>query len=134
MNCRGFDSVCSSDECREYFKECGLSYKDITEQEILILVMLLRKELKKSNEIGETSVCTMRLSEKIDMKKRTNGSIKTCFLYLNSHYFTRRECISFNQNGYIGFCGWADTGNSNPIKRAFLKWCDAIKEVDDVKA
>lgn len=132
--CRGFESVCSSDQCREYFKECGLTYKDITEQEILILVMLLRKELKDANKAGETSVSTMRLSEKIDMKKRSNGSIETCFLYLNSHYFTRRECISFNQDGFIGFCGWADTGNSNPVKRAFLKWCDAIKEVDDERA
>lgn len=124
---RGFESVCTNDEAREYFKECGLSYKDIMEGDILALVMFLNRELKKSNKIGETSVNTMSLSKKIDMKKNTDGSIRTCFLYMNSHYFTRREAISFNQDGFIGFAGWADPGNLNPLKRAFLAWCDRLK-------
>lgn len=124
---RGFESVCTNDEARDYFKECGLSYKDIMEGDILALVLLLNRELKKSNKIGETSVNTMSLSKKIDMKKNTDGSIRTCFLYMNSHYFTRREAISFNQDGYIGFAGWADYGNLNPLKRAFLAWCDQLK-------
>lgn len=124
---RGFESVCTNDEAREYFKECGLTYKDITEGDILSLVLLINRELKKSNKIGETSVNTMRLSEKMDMKKNTDGTIKTCFLYMNSHYFTRIEAISFNQDGFIGFAGWADSGNLNPLKRAFLAWCDQIK-------
>ena len=124
---RGFESVCTNDEARDYFKECGLSYKDIMEGDILALVLLLNRELKKSNKIGETSVNTMSLSKKINMKKNTDGSIRTCFLYMNSHYFTRREAISFNQDGYIGFAGWADSGNLNPLKRAFLAWCDQLK-------
>lgn len=124
---RGFESVCTNDEAREYFKECGLTYKDITEGDILSLVLLINRELKKSNKIGETSVNTMRLSEKMDMENNTDGTIKTCFLYMNSHYFTRREAISFNQDGFIGFAGWADSGNLNPLKRAFLAWCDQLK-------
>jgi len=124
---RGFESVCTNDEARDHFKDCGLSYKDITEGDILALVLLLNRELKKSNKIGETSVNTMSLSKKIDMKKNTDGSIRTCFLYMNSHYFTRREAISFNQDGFIGFAGWADPGNLNPLKRAFLAWCDQLK-------
>ena len=125
---RGFESVCTNDEAREYFKKCGLSYDDITEGDILSLVLLINRELKKSNKIGETSVYTMSLSKKIDMKKNTDGSISSCFLYLNSHYFTRREAISFNNDGFIGFAGWADDGNLNPLKRAFLAWCDELKE------
>ena len=125
---RGFESVCTNDEAREYFKECGLTYKDITEGDILLLVLFINRELKKSNKVGETSVNTMSLSKKIDMKKNTNGTIKTCFLYMNSHYFTRREAISFNQDGFIGFAGWADMGNLNPLKRAFLAWCDELKK------
>ena len=131
---RGFESVCTNDEARDYFKECGLSYKDITEGDILALVLLLNRELKKSNKIGETSVNTMSLSKKIDMKKNTDGSIRTCFLYMNSHYFTRREAISFNQDGFIGFAGWADPGNLNPLKRAFLAWCDQLKAESEEQA
>lgn len=48
----------------------------------------------------------------------------------------RRECISFNADGWIGFAGWADQGNTNPILRAFIEWCDALaatKEKEDTQ-
>lgn len=131
MECRGFNEVCTRDEARDYFAKCGLSYKDITEGDILTLTMMLNKEIKKSNQSGETSVNTMSLSKKIDMSKNTDGSIQYCFLYLNSHYFTRREAISFNRDGFIGIAGWADIGNQNPLKRAFLAWCDYLKQTKE---
>jgi len=124
---RGFEPVCTNEEAREHFKSRGLTYKDITEGDILALTLMLNKEIKASNKKGETSVNTMSLSKKIDIKKNKDGSIRSCFLYLNSHYFTRREAISFNQDGFIGFAGWADDGNLNPLKRAFLTWCDQIE-------
>lgn len=126
MSCRGFDAVCTNEEARQYFRDKGLSYHDITEGDILSLLMLLNREIKKSNKAGETSVSTMHMSSKIGMKKRTNGTIIQCFLYVNSHYFTRREAISFNEDGFIGFAGWADQGNTNPLLRAFLRWCDDL--------
>ena len=126
MSCRGFDAVCTTKEARQYFRDKGLSYHDITEGDILSLLMLLNREIKKSNKAGETSVSTMHMSSKIGMKKRTNGTIIKCFLYVNSHYFTRREAISFNEDGFIGFAGWADQGNINPLLRAFLRWCDDL--------
>lgn len=126
MSCRGFDAVCTTKEARQYFRDKGLSYHDITEGDILSLLMLLNREIKKSNKAGETSVSTMHMSSKIDMKKRTNGTIIKCFLYINSHYFTRREAISFDEDGFIGFAGWADQGNTNPLLRAFLRWCDDL--------
>ena len=131
MSCRGFDPVCTNNEAREFFKNRGLSYDSIHEGDILILCMMLQKELKKSNKTGETSVTTMTLSKRTDMKKKSNGSITECYIYMNSHYFTRRECISFNRDGFIGFAGWADQGNTNPILRAFLEWCNYLAEGGD---
>lgn len=128
MSCRGFEPVCSNDEAREYFKSKNLSYDSINEGDILVLVMLLQKEIKKSVKAGETSISTIYLSSKVDMKKKSNGSIICCYLYVNSHYFTRREAISFNRDGFIGFAGWADQGNTNPLLRAFLQWCDYLAE------
>ena len=123
-----FGAVCSNNEAREYFKKCGLTYDDITEGDILTLVILLNREIKKSNKAGETSTYTMCLSKKIVFVNSPKRTMKRCFLYMNSHYFTQRECISFNEDGFIGFAGWADQGNTNPILRAFLAWCDVLKE------
>lgn len=131
MSCRGFDAVCTTKEARQYFRDKGLSYHDITEGDILSLLMLLNREIKKSNKAGETSSSTMHMSSKINMKKRTNGTIIKCFLYINSHYFTRREAISFDEDGFIGFAGWADQGNTNPLLRAFLRWCDDLAEAKE---
>lgn len=131
MSCRGFEAVCTNGEARQYFRDKGLSYHDIAEGDILSLLMLLNREIKKSNKAGETSVSTMHMSSKINMKKRTNGTIIKCFLYINSHYFTRREAISFNEDGFIGFAGWADQANTNPLLRAFLRWCDDLAEAKE---
>ena len=126
MACRGFDPVCTNDEARAYFKNKGLTYADIRDGDIAALAIMLGQEYKKSNAKGETSVNTEYLSNKIDIKHNPDGSIISCFMYVNSHYFTQRECISFNRDGFIGFAGWADDGNLNPIKRAFLRWCDTL--------
>lgn len=123
-----FGTVCSNEEARQYFKDKGLTYADITEGDILTLTMLLNKEIKKSNKNGETSTNSMYLSKKVDIKKKSNGSIISCYLYMNSYYFTQREAISFNTDGFIGFAGWADQGNTNPLLRAFLSWCDYLAE------
>ena len=121
-------AVCTNDEAREYFKNKGLTYSDVYEGDILVLVMLLNQEIKKAIKNGEPTVPTLHLSKKIDIKKKTNGTIISCFLYINAHYFAQREAISFNKDGFIGFAGWADQSSVNPILRAFLKWCDYLSE------
>lgn len=125
MRKKNITAVCKTDEARQYFADKGLSYNDITEGDILTLTMLLNKHIKAANKDNETSV-ELHLSSKMVIKKRTNGALLSCYLYLNAHYFTRRECISFNEDGFIGFAGWADQGNTNPILRAFLEWCDYL--------
>lgn len=98
----GIAPVCTNNEARTYFSGRGLTYDDITEGDILTLVMLLNKHIKLANKTCETSMGTMYLSRRVDMKRKTNGAIVSCFLYVNSHYFERRECISFNKGGWIG--------------------------------
>lgn len=126
MSCRGFDTVCTSSEARKYFRDKGLSYHDITEEGITLLMMLVDWELKKSNKVGETSDSTMCLNRRFFIKKRINGTIIKCFLCLSNHYFTQREAISFEEDGFIGFARWADQGTVNPLLRAFLRWCDDL--------
>ena len=61
--------VCSTNEAREYFSNCGLTYSDINKGDILSLVLMLNQELKKSNKSRETSTGNMRLSEKIGSQR-----------------------------------------------------------------
>lgn len=126
MRKTGILPVCTNNEARAYFAGKGLTYADVTEGDILTLVMLLNKHIRKANADCETSMGSMYLSRRIDLKRKTNGTLISCFLYVNSRYFERRECISFNADGWIGFAGWADQGNTNPILRAFIEWCDAL--------
>lgn len=115
-----------NDEAREYFTQKGLSYEKITSGDICVLVMLINKKIKAASKRNELSVNTMHLSEKIDSRYKSNGQLINCYIYINSHYFTRRECISFNTDGFIGFCGWASERNTKPIVEAFIKWCNYL--------
>ena len=126
MRKTGILPVCTNNEARAYFAGKGLTYADVTEGDILTLVMLLNKHIKKANADCETSMGSMYLSRRIDLKRKTNGALISCFLYVNS----------FNADGWIGFAGWADQGNTNPILRAFIEWCDALaatKEKEDTQ-
>lgn len=112
----------TNDEAREYFKSKGFTYADIAEGDICTLVMLLNKHIKQACRNHEMSVDSMRMSQKIQSKFTTNGKMIECYLFINSHYFTRREAISFNRDRFIGFCGWADQHNTDPIIAAFIEW------------
>ena len=52
--------------------------------------------------------------------------MQDAYLYMKGAYFSERECISFNLDGFIGFAGWASNGNVQPILRAFIRWCDIL--------
>lgn len=117
----------NSDDARRYFAEKGLTYSNVTEGDICTLLMLLNKHVKQAiKDGGIMSVDTMRMSQKFKSKYNRNGTVKECYLFINSHYFTQREAISFNPDGFIGFAGWADSGNRSPLINAFIEWVDSL--------
>ncbi|WP_181219459.1 hypothetical protein [Bacillus subtilis] len=54
----------NSEEARTYFVQKGLSYEDIYEGDICVLVMLLNKHVKQAVKANKMSVDTMRMSQK----------------------------------------------------------------------
>jgi hypothetical protein len=82
---------------RNYFKECELTYDDITESDIAVLVLLLNKNIKKACRENRMSCNTMHMSKRIDIKKKSNGVIKSAYTFINSHYFnlTREKSATF---------------------------------------
>ena len=121
-------AVCSTQDARDYFKNKGLSYQKVAASDITVLVDFLKEEIKASNKSGETATGQLKFHPKIVVNLTEDGALKDCYLTVDDYYFDDRECISFNTDGFIGFAGWADQGNTNPILRAFLRWCDALAE------
>lgn len=112
---------------REYFKKSKIVYQDITREDINKLIEFLETELK------EHSHFPMRLS-KIVHFKRNGNNFEHCYLYVNGSYFKKRQAISFEEENWIGFCGWACSNNAQPFIRAFLKWCDYLSPISKTLA
>ena len=120
----------TTEDARKYFEEKGLSYKIVNRKNIDILIGFLNKELKEHD-----SNFPMRLSKIVHYNsymKPCPSEMNHCHLYVNGGYFKKRQAISFEGNGFIGFAGWASTNNIQPFVRAFIKWCDWMVENSDV--
>jgi len=120
-----------TEEARQFFKDCELSYSKIKPIHIRKLVSMLESELIDYYENGGDT------SKQMDMKisrilKRDMEfdeiSLKHAYLKVDGSYFKSREAISFNNGGFIGFAGWADSRNTDPILKAFCKWCDWMED------
>ena len=55
---------------------------------------------------------------------RINGP-RVAELRCLSYYFDDREAITFNPDGFVGFAGWADNQNVQPILRGFMAWVES---------
>ena len=60
------------------------------------------------------------------IKLDKNGNIKFAAIRVKGTYFSDREAITFNEDGFIGFCGWADRYNLIPFVMGFKEWCDYL--------
>ena len=121
------------EEARARFAELGIEYGQIYEGDIETLYMLVNRAVKKFANARpvKDSITTMHMSKRVKVDKRTNGTIRGAYLYVNSYYFTQREAVSFNPDGFIGFAGWASDINVQPFIEGFLDWCDYMEGCKD---
>jgi hypothetical protein len=80
-----------------------------TEDQVEILRGLVAREFINSQLMRDS----LRVS------KHTKWGIRC-----KAFYFKDREAITFNEEGFVGFAGWADDGNVQPILRACVKWVE----------
>lgn len=118
-------ALITNSEARQYFAGKGLTYNDITEGDIATLSYMLNQCIKRAAKHGEITRGT-HLSANMDIDMRDDGSIKGCYLYVSAPHYVDRECISFNEDGFIGFAGWSDDETAQPILGAFMEWCDVM--------
>ena len=116
------------DLARDYFIKNDLSYKDIGMNEIYKLIQILNKK------IAEAGSCMLMINEPKFRGRYTNiklnkiGKLKYAELRVKGTYFEDREAITFHEDGFIGFCGWADGYNMTPFIMGFKEWCDYLME------
>lgn len=49
-------------------------------------------------------------------------------LRCKSFYFQKRQAVTFEDSGFIGFAGWSDDDNVRPILSAFSKWVEWMQK------
>ena len=118
-----------NDEARAYFSDMGLTYADVRKQDVEMLRSMLDVELRKVRYLrpitGDPGQLVWRAR---DMYYNRHASGGMCHASITLYWLdgSVREAISFNQDGFIGFCGWASTSNTLPVIEAFKDWCDLM--------
>jgi len=123
-------------EARNWFKICGLNYQDVTLRDLKCLQIFLDEQFvlfRKDVANGVRWPYWIRVNDAKYFKGHyaEDGSLIEAYLTGKGTYFSAREVISFNKDGFIGFCGDSDDGNTEPVISAFVEWCDWMKRRKD---
>jgi len=116
---------------REKFKEHGFCYETLDEEHIQMLRIFISKEIKTFDSDLRLNLSSQR---KKDIKVLKRSGLQYAFIQVDGHYFSRREAITFNSDGFIGFAGWACDYNITPFVSAFDKWINWLIETVEIAA
>lgn len=115
----------STDEARGFFAAAGLSYEQITENDIRALDGYLAIEyaqhVRDGGGVNMHTCYRKKYQPEVRLSKERPG-IEAAFIRVSSDYFSGREAISFNEDGFIGFAGWASGTTIKPFIKAFYRW------------
>lgn len=106
---------------REKFTNIGLNYNLLNESHIQKLRYHLSQEFKTFDGNITFSLSPER---KKDMKVLKRTGLQYASIRVDGDYFSKREAITFNSDGFIGFAGWASGYDLKPFADAFEKWMD----------
>ena len=116
------------DDVRAAYKASGLSDLPLTLNRMATLRDLINRRMLDLGYMDGTF--HMRHTSDI---KISNGYVT---MRCEAYYFNDREAVSFEPSGFVGFAGWADGNNVQPILRGFTDWMEqeiAAKGASDVQ-
>jgi len=99
----------SREIARRRMSNAGIYPATVTKKQVLEFRVILKKYLKESGIYNGTATLT-----------RIKKDYK--FIEMKTESWDKRECVSFNSDGFIGVAGWADKNNSMPITDAIAEW------------
>ena len=109
--------VLTSAFCRELFTSLGFAYDDIRRCDLDALQGYIAIECARSHRAGMTPhfMTPRRKSDSLCCKMKPEGGLEKAYIKI--------DCLDqWNGREAIGFCGWADTQNSQPFLNAFRRW------------
>lgn len=109
------------DEARQAFADAGLDYSVLTKASIKRLRNMINTELRNSKLIRGT----FRARQYVSLRQTPIGL--TGYISCKAYYFDSRQAVTFEPGGFIGFAGWADETNVQPILKAFVAWVDEVR-------
>lgn len=115
----------SREQARNYFKENNLAYDDISMNDIYYLITILNKKMFNDNILIMMNEPKVKGRDKNIILDK-NNKIIFAGLRVKGDYFADREAITFNKDGFIGFCGWADLKRTTIFTTGFIEWCDYL--------
>lgn len=119
------------EEARAIWDASGLTYASLTSVNIRRLRDIINATMKTSGLMAPSSrgrgTLRMQPGFKVWLQHKGFG----VGLYCRAFYFKDREAVTFNDGGFIGFAGWADPENIQPILAGFVAW---VREISDAAA
>lgn len=121
-------------EARAYFKAKGLTYGDISCTDLELLTSLLNMRFAEARlaRIAAGKPVHWQRVVGIRGEYRASGSMIWTSITAKGASFSITNAISFNRDGYIGFCGEASEEHLQPVLAAFAEWCDQLAEIKAV--
>jgi hypothetical protein len=105
------------DETRALFATAGLTYDVLTRDSVQRLRNHINSRMQSSDLIDGTFRCRQR-----GIVRAENGKTRYAEIRCKSFYFEDRQAVTFNQDGFIGFAGWAGDKNIQPVLAGFADW------------
>lgn len=120
-------------EARQYFQDKGLSYADISRTDLALLGALLdRNFARQKKRVIYPYWERVNSARHYRGEWTETGALVCAQLTGKGATFSCRDVISFNRDGYIGFCADASENNAQPVLEAFVEWCDELAAEKEV--
>lgn len=109
------------DDARALWASSGLDYSALTPENLRRLISLIDAKMKASGLIGGS----YRMRRALGLRHMDGKPLHAC-LRCKANYFVDREAMTFCDDGFIGFAGWADDRNVAPILMGFERWVSVL--------
>jgi hypothetical protein len=108
------------DEARKHWAASGLTYAALTAESLERLRARIDAEMIASGLIDHT----YRARESATLHEQPGN--RWADIRCSAYYFEDRQAVTFEPTGFVGFAGWADEENVQPILAAFVDWVDEL--------